>query len=73
MHQSGGKTKPVLRPISPNFSIIHLFQILMGRFENISIWTSLFDFEIFWPYYFNAIFTEKQPMLYPVTGTAISQ
>ena len=37
MHQSGGKTKPVLRPISPNFSIIHLFQILMGRFENISI------------------------------------
>ena len=36
MYQSDGKIKPVFRSISPNFSIIHPFQILMGRFQNIS-------------------------------------
>ena len=35
MHQSGGKIRPVLRSLSPNFSIIYPFQILMGRFQNI--------------------------------------
>ena len=34
MHQSGGKAKPVLRWISPNFSIIDLFQIIMGRLQH---------------------------------------
>ena len=35
MHQSGGKIKAVIRPISSNFSLINPFQILMGRLQNI--------------------------------------
>ena len=33
MHQS--KIKPILRKISPNFSISYPLQIPMGRFQNI--------------------------------------
>ena len=39
MHQSGeggGGIKPVLSQISLHFSIIHPFQLLIGRFQNIS-------------------------------------
>ena len=35
MGQSGDKIKPVLRYVSPFFTIIQPFQILIGRFQNI--------------------------------------
>ena len=36
MHQSGGKIKTVISKISLYFCIIQPFQILIGRFQNIS-------------------------------------
>ena len=36
MHKSGGKINVVLRQITPYASIIQPFQILIGRFQNIS-------------------------------------